>query len=60
MNEQEKPTEVEITGVEIPTSDLAWLIAKVIVISVLVSIPIYLIGLAAFVLIAVAVSVVGF
>ena len=52
MSEDKKPTEVVITGVEIPTDDLARLIAKVVIIAVAVAIPIYIVGLAIFVLVA--------
>ena len=52
MSEDKKPTEVVITGVEIPTDELARLIAKVVIIAVAVAIPIYIVGLAIFVLVA--------
>ena len=53
MSEDKKPTEVVITGVEIPTDELARLIAKVVIIAVAVAIPIYIVGLAIFVLVSV-------
>ena len=59
LDEQDKePTEVIITGVEIPMDDLAWLVAKIIVVVVVVSVPVYLIGLAAFVLLTFLLSLV--
>ena len=59
MDELDKePTEVIITGVEIPMDDLAWLVAKIVVVVVVVSVPIYLIGLAAFVLLSLLLSLV--
>ena len=53
MSEDKEPTEVVITGIEIPTDDLVWLVAKVVIIVVAVSIPIYIIGLALFVLVSI-------
>ena len=59
LDEQDKePTEVIITGVEIPLEDLAWLVAKIIVVVVVVSVPVYLIGVAAFVLLSFLLSLV--
>ncbi len=59
LDKQDKePTEVIITGVEIPIDDLAWLVAKTIVVVVVVSVPVYLIGLAAFVLLTFLLSLV--
>ena len=49
LDEQNKePTEVIITGVEIPMDDLAWLVGKIMVVVVVVSVSVYLTGLAAF------------
>ena len=38
--------------------DLAWLVAKIVVVVVVVSVPIYIIGVAAFVLLTVLLSLV--
>jgi hypothetical protein len=51
-----EPAEVIITGVEIPTVDLVWLVAKIVIVVVAVSIPIYLICLAVFLLLAILLS----
>ncbi|MYB49218.1 MAG: hypothetical protein F4X72_08140 [Dehalococcoidia bacterium] len=56
MSQDEEPTEVIITGIEIPTDELVWLVAKIMVIAAAVAIPLYLIGLAVFVLVSVVVS----
>lgn len=59
LDEQDKePTEVIITGIELPMDDLAWLVAKIIVVVVVVSVPIYLTGLAAFGLLTLLLSLV--
>ncbi len=51
-NQDRQPTEVVITGVEIPFDDLAWLVTKIVVMAALVSATVYLTALAAFALIA--------
>lgn len=59
MDEPDKePTEVIITGVEIPMDDLAWLVAKIVVVVVVVAVPIYLVGFTAFVLLTFLLSLV--
>ena len=59
MDEQDKePTEVIITGVEIPMDDLAWLVAKIVVVVLVVSVPVYIVGVAAFVLLTFLLSLV--
>ncbi len=51
-NQDRQPTEVVITGVEIPLDDLAWLVTKIVVVAALVSAAVYLTALAAFALVA--------